>query len=126
MLFSGRVRADAQAAACEWLSAAPSLRFLCRLLLLLGASFITAVLLGAGPADAAEDSGPPSEVSVSSGIESQPVAEPTLEPVAEPVAEPTPEPVVEPTPEPTPEPVVEPTPEPSSRADSRAGGRADS
>src|SRR5680860_1499717 len=126
MLFSGRIRVDAQAAACGWLSAAPSLRFFYRLFLLLGATFV-AVLLATGPADAEEGSGPLGEVSVSSGIESQLVTETveqatetvmeTAEPVAErvepvtetvtavtdPVTDPVTEPVVE---------VVEPVTEP--------------
>ncbi len=118
MLFSGRLRVDAQAAACGWLSAAPSLRFFYRLFLLLGATFV-AVLLATGPADAEEGSGPGGEVSVSSGIESQLVTETveqatetvteTAEPVAErvePVTEPVVE-VVEPVIEPVTEPVVE-------------------
>ena len=60
MLFSGRLRVDAQAAACGWLSAAPSLRFFYRVFLLLGAAFVV-VLLATGPADADEGSGPGGE-----------------------------------------------------------------
>ncbi len=92
MLFSGRIRVDAQAAACGWLSPAPSLRFCYRLFLLLGATFV-AFLLATGPADADEGSGAGGEVSVSSGIESQPVTE-TVEQATETVMEPA-EPVAE-------------------------------
>ena len=74
MLFSGRTRIDAQAAACGWLSAAPSLRLFYRLFLLLGATFV-AFLFATGTANAEEGSGPQGEVSVSSGIESQLVTE---------------------------------------------------
>src|SRR6195952_6123379 len=94
MLSSGRLRVDAQAAACGWLSAAPSLRFFYRLFLLLGAAFV-AFLLTTGPADADDGSGPLGEVSVSSGIESQPVIQPVVEAVTQPVVE-TVQPVVEP------------------------------
>jgi hypothetical protein len=118
VLFSGRPRVDAQAAVCAWLSAAPSLRFFYRLFLLLGATFV-AFWLATGPADAEEGSGPPGEVSVSSGNESQlvsepvqPVTEPVTEPVVEPVTEPVAEPVTDPVTDPVTEPVVEPVAEP--------------
>jgi hypothetical protein len=111
MLFPGRHRVGTQATACAWVSAAPSLRFYYRLFLFLGTTFV-AFLLATGSAEADDGSGPPDEVSVSSGIESQLVSEavqPVVEPVAE-ILEPVVEPVVEPVAEIV-EPVVEPVAE---------------
>ena len=129
MLVSGRPRVDAQAAACGWLSAAPSLRFFYRLFLLLGATFVVAFLLATGQAHADEGAGPQGEVSVSSGIESQhgpetveqatepvsdPVAQPVAQPVSDPVAQPVSDPVAQPVSDPVAQPVSDPVAQPVS------------
>ena len=114
MLSSGRTRDDARAEACGWLTAAPSLRFFYRLFLLLGATFVAAVLLTSGPADAADGSGPTDEVSVSSEIEAQPATEPATEPTAEPVVEPATRVEPAPTRNPPPNPSSSRPPNPSS------------